>query len=204
MIRRAFGPFEHQVSDAYRAIFIDIGALADRTHQWVPNARRILEVGCGEGAVTERLRALYPDAEITAIDVAPNLGRLYRGPRHRLRFIHCPVEDIAASEPASFDLIILSDVLHHVPDALRRPLLASIRTALAPDGSFLFKDWERTFTPIHWMSYLSDRWLTGDRIGYLGLAELRTILADSFGRSAVVAEARIGPWRNNFAALVRP
>ena len=43
------------------------------------NPRRILEVGCGEGAVSERLAALYPNAEITAIDITPNVGRLYAG-----------------------------------------------------------------------------------------------------------------------------
>lgn len=97
-IRRMFGPYERQVSDAYRALFFDIGDFLDRVRAWKPTARRVLEVGCGEGAVTERLNAAYPDAEITAIDITPRIGRLYRGPSRGVRFVHCGVQDIAATE----------------------------------------------------------------------------------------------------------
>lgn len=203
IIRRAFGPYEYQISAGYRALYIDICQLARVTHRWVPVARNILEVGCGEGAVTEKLKMRYPDAAITAIDVAANLGRLYRGQRERLRFLQLPVQQIAATEPGSYDLIILSDVLHHVQDDLRLPLLQSIRTVLAPGGSFVFKDWERTFSPIHWLSYASDRWLTGDRVAYLTRGEMRSSLIATFGDAAIIAEERIAPWRNNIALLVR-
>jgi 2-polyprenyl-3-methyl-5-hydroxy-6-metoxy-1,4-benzoquinol methylase len=204
IIRRAFGPYEYQISAAYRAIYIDIGQLALVTQRWVPTARNILEVGCGEGAVTEHLRTLYPYAAITAIDVTANLGRLYRGPREGLRFVQCQVEQVAATDAGVYDLVILSDVLHHVPHDLRQSLLESIRTTLAPDGSFIFKDWIRTATPIHWLSYASDRWLTGDRIAYLTHQEMLSSLRNTFGGTAVIAEERIAPWRNNIAMLVKP
>jgi SAM-dependent methyltransferase len=202
-VRRLFGPYEHAIASAYRAIYIDLDALIECFLQWQPTARRILEVGCGEGAVTERLRAAYPDATITAIDVTPRVGRLYRGPCERVRFVQCAIQEIAASEPAAFDLVILSDVMHHVPIALRQGLLDSIRVALAPGGLFVFKDWERNRAPIHWISYASDRWLTGDRIHYMGHEEMRRRLIASFGADGLVAEARIGPWWNNIAMLVR-
>lgn len=202
MIRRAFGPFEYQISAAYRAIYIDINQLALLTQRWVPVARNILEVGCGEGAVTEHLRQLYPDAAITAIDVTANLGRLYRGPRERLRFVQCQVERVAAAEAGAYDLVILSDVLHHVPHELRRSLLESIRTTLSPNGRFVFKDWVRTSTPIHWLSYASDRWLTGDRVAYFTRQEMLRILRTTFGDAAVIDEERIAPWRNNIALLL--
>lgn len=203
-IRRAFGPFEHSVSAAYRALFVDIGGLAKRMELWVPDAENILEVGCGEGAVTELLRTTYPNASITAIDVMANPGRLYRGSRERVRFRQCPVQDIAATDAGTYDLVVLSDVLHHVQPDLRRPLLDGIRTTLAPGGYLVFKDWERSFTPIHWLSYASDRWLTGDRIAYLSHNQMLVTLAASFGEAAILAEARIAPWRNNITKLVRP
>ncbi|MFI4891523.1 MAG: class I SAM-dependent methyltransferase [Steroidobacterales bacterium] len=202
-VRRLFGSYEHRIAAVYRAIYIDMDALIECFLRWQPSATRILEVGCGEGAVTERLNSAYGGATITAIDITPRVGRLYRGPRERVRFVQCAVQKIAVSEPARYDLVILSDVMHHVPVELRQGLLDSIRAALAPGGLFIFKEWERNIAPIHWLAYASDRWLTGDRIHYMARDEMHERLMRSFGADALVAEARIGPWWNNLAMLVR-
>ena len=203
VIRRMFGPYERQISEAYRSIYIDIDAFVDKMREWKPSASDILEVGCGEGAVTERLSRAYPDADITAIDITPRLGRLYEGRREKVRFIECPVQDIAAREPGRFDLVVLGDVMHHVPADLRQGVLEAVRATMAPGATFVFKDWERTATPIHWMCHASDRWLTGDRVCFMKREEMRRRLASSFGEAALAAEARLAPWRNNLATLVR-
>jgi SAM-dependent methyltransferase len=78
--RRMFGPYEHWVAETYRKMFIDLDDFAGLMKSWAPNAQRILEVGCGEGAMTERITHMYPSAHVTAIDITPKLGRLYRGP----------------------------------------------------------------------------------------------------------------------------
>ncbi len=39
----------------------------------VPGAPRVLEVGCGTGLLTRRLRTLWPQAELTATDIAPEM-----------------------------------------------------------------------------------------------------------------------------------
>jgi 2-polyprenyl-6-hydroxyphenyl methylase/3-demethylubiquinone-9 3-methyltransferase len=204
-IRRLFGPYERQISERYRSIYVDVDAYAASLRAWVPNPRRILEVGCGEGAVSERLVALYPNAEIVAIDVTPNVGRLYAGPPARVRFAETTVEAFAAQEQGKFDLIVLADVIHHVPPgSSRQSILETIRFLLADDGYLAFKEWERTPTPIHWLGYLSDRWITGDRISYMNGEEIRTQLRDTFGPGSIRAEARVRPWRNNISFLVRP
>ena len=202
-IRKLFGPYEKRISDAYRSIYTDIDAFVELLQQWKPTASAILEVGCGEGAVTERLNARYPDAKITAIDITPRVGRLYRGPLGQVRFIQGSVLEIADREPGQYDLVVLSDVLHHVPLELRQGLLDCIRITLAPKGTFVFKDWERNYAPIHWLCYASDRWLTGDRISYMTQDEMRKRLAISFGAASLVAEARVRPWWNNIATLIR-
>ena len=204
VVRRMFGPYERQIAEAYRSIYIDIDSYISTLLEWKPTALRILEVGCGEGAVTERLVKAYPAAQITAIDITPRLGRLFQGPAERVTFIECAVQEIAARDPAGFDLVLLSDVMHHVPEAFRQDLLDAARAALAPGGAFVFKDWERTNAPIHWMCHASDRWLTGDKVAFMNRAEMRERLAKSFGESSLVAEARLAPWRNNLATLVRP
>jgi 2-polyprenyl-3-methyl-5-hydroxy-6-metoxy-1,4-benzoquinol methylase len=203
-IRGMFGPYERQISEAYRAIYIDIDRLVEQIHEWIPSAKRILEVGCGEGAVTQKLRAAFIGADITAIDITARIGRLYNGSPDGVRFVRCTAQDIAASEPGQFDLAVLSDVLHHVPTELRQGILDAVRRALAPQGALVFKDWQRNATPIHWLCYASDRWLTGDRVNYMTRDEMHEGLARSFGESAHIAEARIGPWWNNIAILIRP
>ena len=204
-IRRLFGPYERQISERYRSIYLDVDAYVSSLRAWVPDPRRVLEVGCGEGAVSERLAALYPNAEIAAIDVTPNVGRLYAGPPDRVRFAEMTVEAFAAREQGKFDLIVLADVIHHVPPgAARQSILETIKRLLAADGHLAFKEWERTGTPIHWLGYLSDRWITGDRISYLSGEEIRAHLRDTFGSGSIRAEARVPPWRNNISLLVRP
>lgn len=202
-VRRLFGPFEADIAGLYRAMFIDLGAWIAALSVWAPGARRILEVGCGEGAMTERLCVAYPDAAITAIDVTPRLGRLFRGDPARVKFIQAPVEDIARDHPAAFDLVILSDVLHHVPIPLRASLLQAIRAALAPQGVFVFKEWVRSATPIHWACEASDRYLTGDDVAYLSVAEVEALLAAEFGAAAIRQRQRIRPWSNNYAVRLQ-
>lgn len=203
VIRGIFGPYERWVSESYRSLYVNIDNFAEQMLQWAPSARRILEVGCGEGAVTERLRTAYPEAEITPKDIMPQVGRLYRGSLDGVRFVRRPVQEIAATEPGQYDMVVLTDVQHHVPIASRQGLLDAIRTTLAPGGTFVFKDWERNHTSIHWLCHASDRWLTGDRVSYMTRAEMRGRLAKSFGEATLIAAASMALWRNNIAILVR-
>jgi 2-polyprenyl-6-hydroxyphenyl methylase/3-demethylubiquinone-9 3-methyltransferase len=203
-VRRLFGPYEHQVGEVYRALYIDIDTFVELMRRWSPTASRILEVGCGEGSVTERLSVAYPEADISAIDITPRLGRLYRGSLDRVEFIRCTAQEMAATQAGHFDLVVLSDVLHHVPVEQRQSLLDAVRKTLSADGTLIFKDWERNYSLIHWLSYASDRWLTGDRISYMSRAEMRALLERSFGETALIDEARVAPRWNNLATLVRP
>lgn len=203
-LRRAFGPFEHQVTELYRSIYVDLDDYVAAVREWVPSATSILEVGCGEGSVTERLAAAYPEARITAIDITSRVGRLYRGPRDRVVFEQRTVEDVAAEHPAAFDMVMIADVIHHVPTDLRPGIIDAARRALAPGGALIFKEWERTGTPIHWLCLASDRWVTGDRVSFLSRDEARALVAQSFMPQAVRAERRVAPWRNNLMMLVRP
>ncbi|MBS0254996.1 MAG: class I SAM-dependent methyltransferase [Proteobacteria bacterium] len=202
VVRRAFGPYERQVAEAWRAIFFNLDDWMAMVRDWAPGARRILELGCGEGYSTERLARLFPEAEILAVDIAANIGRLYAGPADRVSFRIAYAEDLAAELPGHFDLVVLTDVLHHVPLALRPSLLGAARDLLAPGGVLAFKDWERRWSPIHAATYSADRWLTGDRIAYLTVPEARAALGAVFGEAALGRTVRIAPWAHNYAIRV--
>ena len=203
LIRRLFGRYEHEVADAYRRIYIDLNDFAARLKDWAPAPRRILEVGCGEGAMTERLAAAYANATILAIDIAPSVGRLFRGEAAHVTFAREPLEAVADREPGSFELVVLCDVLHHVRLSDRRALLAAIGKAMAPGAVFVFKEWLPTKHPIHWLCHFMDRYVTGDDVCFCTRSELEAQLQEVFGAGCVLAEARIAPWPNNLALVVR-
>jgi 2-polyprenyl-3-methyl-5-hydroxy-6-metoxy-1,4-benzoquinol methylase len=203
LIRRLFGPYEHQVAEAYRHIFVNLDDFARLIQMWVPHPRRILEVGCGEGAMTERIARIYPTATVTAIDITPKVGRLFRGNRVSVTFSQESVESVADRQPASYDLVILADVIHHVPAEARRSLIRGISKAMTPDGSFIFKDWVVTKTPINWLCGASDRYLTGDNVSYLTMSIIEDLVIDPFGPNTIRQKATVRPWDNNVAVLVQ-
>ncbi|VWX48757.1 trans-aconitate 2-methyltransferase [Novosphingobium sp. 9U] len=200
VIRRLFGRHEHRVAALFRAFFFDINDYKRRLQTWASAPQRILEVGCGEGAVTEALAEIYPGAEIMAIDITPSVGRLYRGSTQRVRFQQVTVEEVARDRPGEFDLVVFSDVIHHVPEALRREVLDAARRSLGPGGLLVLKDWEPRRTPIHWLCHACDRWLTGDRVSHLTSGEMSALLS-SVSFRPLSQDVRLRPWANNFALL---
>ena len=204
VVRRAFGPYEKQVSELWRSMFLDLADWTATLQRWQPAPRRILELGCGEGYSTELLVAAFPDAQIDAIDIAGNLGRLYGGPAGRVHFRQIYAEELADEAPGAFDLVILSDVLHHVPASARPSLLRAIAQLTAPGGTLAFKDWRRDYTPIYWMAWGADRFLTGDKVVFPTPTEARALMEQAYGKGCVTAEATIAPWSNNFAFRIDP
>lgn len=75
----------------------------------------VLEIGACEGAMTRRLRALFPGAKISAVEVNPVFAR-----RLRARLGHDPdtaiVEASVQEISLSADLVCLAEVLYLVPD----------------------------------------------------------------------------------------
>lgn len=202
-VRRAFGPHEREVAAAYRGIYLDLADFGRVLAARRPGAERILEVGGGEGAVTEILAQTYPAARILSIDITERIGRLYNGPTQRVEFRQADISEIAASHGAKFDLVMVSDVVHHIPAAQRAPFLREVARTLVPGGRLVIKDWERSFSPIHWMCFARDRWLTGDRIAFLTANEMRKLVTEAVPGFVCESESRIAPWKNNFLQVFR-
>lgn len=82
--------------------------------------KRVLEVGCGGGILTESLFGL--GAETTGID--PALGPLTvaklhareNGIANKIRYLQKTGEEFALEEPNSFDVVAALEMLEHVPD----------------------------------------------------------------------------------------
>ncbi len=203
VLRRALGPLEPPVAALYRRVFIDLDAFVAQVALWAGRPGKLLELGCGEGAVVDRLANAFPAASITGIDITPRIGRLSRAAGTRVAFRQITMRDYAAECPGAADLLVACDVLHHVPWEMHEEILRDAGRAVRAGGFIVIKDWQRQSTPIHLLCYMADRYITGDRVRYKTGQELEETIMRVFGTHAIAARARIAPWINNVAYLVR-
>jgi 2-polyprenyl-6-hydroxyphenyl methylase/3-demethylubiquinone-9 3-methyltransferase len=100
--------------------------------------RRVLDVGCGGGILSEAMA--QRGAEVTGIDLADKplkvalLHLLESGRKVAYRKI--AVEQLAAEQPASFDVVTCMEVLEHVPDPASQ--VAACARLLKPGGHAFF------------------------------------------------------------------
>lgn len=204
LVRRSFGRHERLISEFYRSIFVDLGKFLDSICEHVRSPRTILEIGCGDGMVTERIVHSFPNATVTGIDICERPGRLYRGDRSRVRFLRVTAQDLAAAEPARYELVIIADVLHHVPHTQWPHFLSPAHRLMADSAKLVIKDWIRQRTVAYALGYLSDRYITGDRIRYPHESELRALAHETFGANCIEAEFRVRPSNCNLALVIAP
>jgi len=101
------------------------------------HGRRVLDVGCGGGILTEALAREGADA--TGVDLAA--GSLATARLHAqsegldIHYRLMPVEELAAAEPESFDVVTCMEMLEHVPDPAA---IVQACAALVKPGGWLF------------------------------------------------------------------
>ncbi|MEO7571637.1 MAG: class I SAM-dependent methyltransferase [Acidimicrobiales bacterium] len=190
------------ISNAYRSYFINLEDFAELVHSVAP-ARRILEVGCGDGSLVQRLATVYPEAEIVGIDISAEPGRLFEGDRSRVSFRSIGTGDLLRQDPPRFDLVVICDVVHHVPHNERDALLTEARALLVPGGHLIVKEWEPTRSIAHGLCYFSDTYVSGETVSFPTRAELQAQISALLPDDEIRAEARVPPRRNNFALVVR-
>lgn len=110
-----------------------------------PQARRVLDVGCGAGNYTLKLLQRLPDLDVTLIDLSrPMLERAAAriGPKTngRIHTIQGDVRKLALGE-MRFDVIMAAAVLHHLRgDEEWKAVFAALYAALRPGGSLWIAD----------------------------------------------------------------
>jgi len=101
----------------------------------------VLELGCGTGNLTSAIYQSWPQAEITAVDMVPEMlvktrQKLADKP---LQLVESSFQDLDFP-PEKFDIILSSLALHHLPDKDKWPFFQKCYAWLKRDGFFVFAD----------------------------------------------------------------
>lgn len=119
------------------------------------DAARVLEIGCGIGTVTGLLARAAPNARILASDLSPASIATARDTYVDLPNVEWNVINVVSDQIAGmFDMIILPDVLEHIPEEHHAALFVRLRSILAPNGRVVihspdpyYSDWLRLNRP---------------------------------------------------------
>lgn len=98
-------------------------------------ARRLLDIGGGEGAFARAAAARWPKLTVTVFDLPAVVARV--PPTDRVRVAGGSFHD---GLPGGHDTATLVRILHDHDDAPARALLSAARAALEPDGTLLIAE----------------------------------------------------------------
>lgn len=162
-VRGRLGRFEPLAIRLYRDRFIDLDALAATIASLAPDSHRVLEIGCGDGAMAAALQRYLPSATLLGIDPGvPDPGRMFEGDRQRVSFERSLTSDLIARGEDAFDLVLLVDVLHHVDDDERQKVLDDAASLTATAGTLIVKEWELRAGLANRVAFTADRYVSGD------------------------------------------
>ncbi|MDJ0636008.1 MAG: class I SAM-dependent methyltransferase [Xenococcaceae cyanobacterium MO_188.B29] len=103
----------------------------------------ILDLGCGVGMSTFALQEIYPEAEMTGVDLSPYFLAVakYRnqGKPQKVNWIHAAAESTGLPS-ATFDLVSACLVFHELPQAAAKEIFLEARRLLRPGGYFAIMD----------------------------------------------------------------
>jgi cyclopropane fatty-acyl-phospholipid synthase-like methyltransferase len=151
----------------------------------IPRDAHLLDVGGGDGEPLNHLLAVRGDLRITTLDPSPLAGQWIeeRFDRRVVRLPGTTLADYIAAERPDPDAILMSDVLHHIPEPARPAFLQSVGVLLerVPQLRIIVKDLE----PGSWrarLAYWTDRYVTGDpNVSQISRARLVCLLEEVLG-----------------------
>ena len=134
--------------------------------EFIPSsARRILDLGAGDGRLLALLRLKHPQVQSVAVDLSPIMLEAAR-----VRFAGDPLaqvieHDLAKPLPnlGSFDVVISSFAIHHCSHARKHALYAEIFALLEPGGVFYNLEHVASATPRLHQQFLAALGITAEQ-----------------------------------------
>jgi 2-polyprenyl-3-methyl-5-hydroxy-6-metoxy-1,4-benzoquinol methylase len=175
------GPF-------YRSLFVDLEKVADLMCTIMPKGSHVIDIGGGDGNLLNYMLTMRGDITAVMLDINTDIGNfIFEDYRDRVKLLPgTTIKQFANMTVKLPDFIIVSDVVHHIPQAARAGFFTDIyNLMLKSNALLLIKDVE----PGHIISrlgYLSDRHISGDKnVSLISKAELCSLLENVFGQVSI-------------------
>jgi ubiquinone/menaquinone biosynthesis C-methylase UbiE len=151
-----------------------VRATTDATMSRLPSIPgRVLDVGCGTGALLTRLVNGFPDSKVSGVDASSEMLELARSRLPTEVNLHnCWAEDLPFDD-GSFDTVVSCNMFHFI----RRPnaALDEMLRVLRPNGTLVITDWCDDYIVCKLCDiYL--RWFDPAHFRIYGEAQCRTML----------------------------
>ncbi|MGE5138070.1 MAG: class I SAM-dependent methyltransferase [Rudaea sp.] len=146
--REFYAAFARDFSDTRSSERLNLDPIAP----YLANGLRLLDAGCGNGRLAERLDREGLALDYLGVDAAEKLIAVAERRKRTFRNVKAEFRTADLSEPGwgdslrdrgPFDLILALAVLHHLPGfELRRRVLSDMRSFLAPGGHIILSNWQ--------------------------------------------------------------
>jgi len=114
----------------------------------VPDARRIIDLGCGPGNSTEVLASFWPDAAISGLDSSDAMLEAAHGSQPERHWIKGEIVGWANdSRQAPYDIVFANASLQWIPDHAAN--FPRVLTRVAPNGAFAAQMPGNHEAPVH-------------------------------------------------------
>jgi len=103
-----------------------------------PDARRILDLGSGDGRLLGLVKVARPQASFVAVDFSPTMLETLQNHFASDASVSIVAHDLDRPLPAlgQFDSVVSSFAIHHVPHDRKRRLYEEVFNLLVPGGVF--------------------------------------------------------------------
>lgn len=175
------------------------------TQAELADGQRVLEIGCGTGNLTTRVKRSYPAVEVTGCDPDPRALDRARRKGHGLngiRFEHGYAERLPYAD-GEFDRVLSSMMLHHIADDAKTAAAAEVFRVLRPGGRLHLVDIGGDTTTQHGLAARLIR-RNQHAAGNLGDAIPRLLSRAGFDCSEVATHPQRMVGRLNYYRATRP
>jgi SAM-dependent methyltransferase len=121
------------------AVQYDLVLLLIKRNNICSNGGRILDIGCGKGAFTSRIKGMLDQCSVTGIDIAPTAIRHARNRYGSIgiNFLALDIQQDYKKITGKFNLIIMSQILWYVLPSIREITDYLFSEVLSDDGCIL-------------------------------------------------------------------
>ncbi len=129
----------------------------------IPQGKNYIDVGCGFGFISLWTALVFPDAQVTGMDLVPTRIEMANQLAENIKNLHFEVKDIRTDTIKDAEIILLIDLFHHVPFENQLPFLKQCIDKTPKGGTIVFKDIDRKPWWKYKVNYIQDYLFTHEK-----------------------------------------